>query len=561
MHRFLSSWWRPELPIDAGSLVDNQENASDRARSPTGLKLLARGLSQPTVDIIFVHGLTGDRERTWTAPNAIASWPEDLLPAEIPNARILTFGYDANVTDWRGMVSINNIANHAMNLVTALATWRERDGTNERPLIFVCHSLGGLVCQDAINTSQISPDDHLKVLAQHTVGIIFLGTPHSGSALAPWAEQLARSVGLVKQTNSQILEVLKQDSEVLARIQNSFHAFTRSVQGRDIKITTFYEELPLPGIGVVVPLASAILHGHPFIGIHDNHMGMTKFANKDDPGFIAVAGELRRWVGRIKPLNPFDGEKTAVLPRQRAGTEQNQAMTPSSLSPHLSPDENAPRGHGATARSSLHGAYSVPYNKKRCSPAAINSNIMRFLQNKLTRTLDESQERSIIYIGLLMEHADLVKIGCSRRDMGFRAHELERSSLALSQISFTWVPTSAVRRIEGLIGMELANERVPVRNNDSRLSSRETYKVALSKAKHVVDRWVRLFHPATVPSLYSQGNELHPFWLKRAQSIVSLVEDTSEYSLTSQIVRWDGMLLTSDSVSLERSLVEWIDYP
>ena len=41
---------------------------------------------------------------------------------------------------------------------------------------------------------------------------------------------------------------------------------------------------------------SAILPGYDHIGIHGNHMAMTKFVSEDDPGFFAVAGELRRWM-------------------------------------------------------------------------------------------------------------------------------------------------------------------------------------------------------------------------------------------------------------------------
>ena len=41
-------------------------------------------------------------------------------------------------------------------------------------------------------------------------------------------------------------------------------------------------------------MQSAILPAYMSIGIHGNHMGMTKFETKDDPGFISVAGELRR---------------------------------------------------------------------------------------------------------------------------------------------------------------------------------------------------------------------------------------------------------------------------
>lgn len=56
-------------------------------------------------------------------------WPGTLLPAELPEIRVLTFGYDAYVVDLGGVVSKNLIANHAMNLITALASYREKDDT------------------------------------------------------------------------------------------------------------------------------------------------------------------------------------------------------------------------------------------------------------------------------------------------------------------------------------------------------------------------------------------------------------------------------------------------
>lgn len=58
----------------------------------------------------------------------------------------------------------------------------------------------------------------------------------------------------MKQTNAEIVQVLKRDSEVLARIQDSFHGMVmaRSQYGLPpIEITCFYEELPMPVIGLV----------------------------------------------------------------------------------------------------------------------------------------------------------------------------------------------------------------------------------------------------------------------------------------------------------------------
>ena len=65
---------------------------------------------------------------------------------------------------------------------------------------------------------------------------------------------LAKSIGVIRQTDPQILQVLKDDSEVLARIQNSFHTMikARNKDGfQPIEITCFYEELPLLGVGLV----------------------------------------------------------------------------------------------------------------------------------------------------------------------------------------------------------------------------------------------------------------------------------------------------------------------
>ncbi|RDW67886.1 hypothetical protein BP6252_09282 [Coleophoma cylindrospora] len=273
---------------------------SPRKLFPAGVKLLYNP-EHSVVDIILVHGLTGDREKTWTAKNAAAPWPQSLLPLKVPNARVLTFGYDAYVADWRGMVSTNKIGNHAMNLLNAIATYREDDEPNNRPIIFICHSLGGLVCEDALFAARQRPEPHLQNILEYTYGIIFLGTPHHGAGLAKWAEILANTLGLLKQTNPQILAVLESDSEVLARVQDGFHTMirARNQEGRLIEITCFYEELPLPSVGVVVPAHSAILPGYIPIGIRSNHMDMTKFEYADDPGFTAIAGELRRWVKNL----------------------------------------------------------------------------------------------------------------------------------------------------------------------------------------------------------------------------------------------------------------------
>lgn len=126
------------------------------------------------VDIVFVHGLNGDPHDTWTSQKSKTFWPKQLLPPLLQEekARILVYGYDADVTSFTGDgVSRDKIHNHAENLVAVLVANRrvgqpylcfvigfihirspwtrlmveQMRKMTERPIVFIAHSLGGLV--------------------------------------------------------------------------------------------------------------------------------------------------------------------------------------------------------------------------------------------------------------------------------------------------------------------------------------------------------------------------------------------------------------------------------
>ena len=70
--------------------------------------------------------MTGNRETTWTDKESGIFWPEALLKDDVSEARILSYGYDADVVQFWSMASQNRIGNHAQNLVNVLANLRER---------------------------------------------------------------------------------------------------------------------------------------------------------------------------------------------------------------------------------------------------------------------------------------------------------------------------------------------------------------------------------------------------------------------------------------------------
>ena len=85
---------------------------------------------------MFVHGLGGDRELTWTYVGKTSStfWPKDLLPKACPEARIMTFGYSSDWVRFFGLagperISQTTIKNHSTALLGDLAGFREKTKT------------------------------------------------------------------------------------------------------------------------------------------------------------------------------------------------------------------------------------------------------------------------------------------------------------------------------------------------------------------------------------------------------------------------------------------------
>jgi protein SERAC1 len=267
---------------------------------PDGVKVLFDS-PNVTLDICFVHGLTGNRESAWTADKQSTPWPETLLPAKLSGARIITYGYDAYVSRKR-VASSNGLTEHAKNLVNDLTTDRASCNALHRPLIFVTHSLGGLVCKEAILLSRNNPESHLQSIFDCAKGIVFMGTPHKGSWMADWAKIPATALGLVKSTNKTLLKVLETDNQYLKSIQDRFWSMIREFQeaGRDFEITCFFEELPLPIVGTVVSKDSAILEGYSSFSIHADHRNMVQFGSTEDNGFKRLVGELIRWESQIR---------------------------------------------------------------------------------------------------------------------------------------------------------------------------------------------------------------------------------------------------------------------
>jgi hypothetical protein len=73
--------------------------------------------------MVFIHGLNGHRELTWTADNGIM-WPRDLLAGVVPTARILGFGYDSRTHSLSGGLAVQTVHGHSTTLLQTLSVYR-----------------------------------------------------------------------------------------------------------------------------------------------------------------------------------------------------------------------------------------------------------------------------------------------------------------------------------------------------------------------------------------------------------------------------------------------------
>ncbi|VTT69035.1 unnamed protein product [Fusarium fujikuroi] len=225
------------------------------------------------VDITAVHGLNGKAFKTWTQDGKL--WLADFLPLEIPYARIFTFGYDSRVA-FTG--SASRVDDHARNLLERLMAKR-RQFSEERPLLFICHSLGGIVVKRALAIAH-ERSRRYNPITRDTFGIMFLGTPHRGSDVAFWGSLLAKLADVVTlgSIRTQVLEDLKRKSDMLGAICSQFIERSESLH----RIFSIYERQRTKGAsGLVVEEDSAVI-GLPNevpISIEADHRSMCKFSD------------------------------------------------------------------------------------------------------------------------------------------------------------------------------------------------------------------------------------------------------------------------------------------
>ena len=214
-----------------------------------GIEIQHDGGSNPAVDIVFVHGLGGDAIQTWTHQISKKFWPGDLLPMEMPDARTMTFGYDAKTASFRSL-SRSSFTLNANNLVDRLVKKRQTDNEKKRKIIFVAHSLGGLLLLQAVQHINNSHCEDYERILESTVGFLFLGVPFFGSQLINLLKLLLDKSKLLflNRIHKDKIEMLLPRSEQRQILVENFSSALR--RRNDEMVLCVCEELETNGIEV-----------------------------------------------------------------------------------------------------------------------------------------------------------------------------------------------------------------------------------------------------------------------------------------------------------------------
>jgi alpha-beta hydrolase superfamily lysophospholipase len=161
-------------------------------------------------------------------------------------ARILIYRH-SNIAPTAEYLAQRTLYRQSEHLVECLVDVRQ--GDMKRPLIFVAHSLGGIIVKSGLifSSQNMEEGSPTQSVALSTAGIIFLGTPHrlnahpsssSGSIL----RRISESIGL----NPRVLKHLDDESNNLQISLEHFETLSA-----DFPVASFYESHATKHFGIV----------------------------------------------------------------------------------------------------------------------------------------------------------------------------------------------------------------------------------------------------------------------------------------------------------------------
>ena len=202
---------------------------------------------EPRASVIFVHGLGGHAYDTWrrdikkTAGDDASFWPL-WLAQDVEGITVYALAYEAPASNWLG--TSMPLQDRAVNVLEILLG---APGLKTGPIVFICHSLGGLIVKQLLLDLQQQKDrrKEAKGFLNRVTQIVFAATPHTGSWHASLLDRLRFFAW-----PSTIARTLAANDPALRAINVAYRGLAD--ERRDVlKHRVFYETQGMP-LGVIV---------------------------------------------------------------------------------------------------------------------------------------------------------------------------------------------------------------------------------------------------------------------------------------------------------------------
>ena len=228
-------------------------------------------------DIIFVHGLGGDALGTWhpqgkkEAQNSWLMW----LGEDLKELGIWSVAYEGEPFKWKG--NTMPLADRATNIIDLL----DIHEIGERSIIFITHSMGGLVVKQLLRHAYDYGNSSWTRIVEQTKGIVFLSTPHSGSDIASWVQYIR---GIIR-TSVSVDELQSNDP----RLRELNIVYRNHSQLKDIPIIAYCENEKTSGVLVVNQTsADPGIPGVTPIPLDENHITIARPLSKQSRLYLRV---------------------------------------------------------------------------------------------------------------------------------------------------------------------------------------------------------------------------------------------------------------------------------
>ena len=224
------------------------------------------------------------------------NWLKHFLPAAVDGAlkpRMFSYGYTADKSILLGSDSASGVLQQAHNLVTRLQVERSLTATSKRPLIFICHGVGGIIVKRALafSATQVSKKvTHKYSIFISTFGLFFFGTPHNGCGPA-----FVRSCTGLEYDTGEFELALRRQQELLKNVADLFAPLAKQY-----RTFCFWEQIKTDfsvDFDYMVPEESAAPYWDDIerCGLHATHKELCKFDKISTSGYRIVLSALLRY--------------------------------------------------------------------------------------------------------------------------------------------------------------------------------------------------------------------------------------------------------------------------